>query len=103
VFTFKCYRTDATTSQPTHQAPLIVDKRKTHKVNNYIAYEKLALTKDSLKKRGSNLSDAARKPTGQQDRVLEKRATPKIPKEYKEFKHLFQEVVDADALPKHQP
>jgi hypothetical protein len=82
---------------------LIVDKRKTYKVNNYIAHEKLALTKDGLKKRGSNLLDAARKPAGQQDRVLEKRATPEIPKEYKEFEHLFQEVVDADALPKHQP
>jgi hypothetical protein len=89
VFTFKYYRTDATTSQPTHQAPLIVDKRKTHKVNNYIAHKKLASTKDGLKKQGSNSSDATRKPAGQQDRVLEKRATPKIPKEYKEFKHLF--------------
>jgi hypothetical protein len=42
----------------------MVDERKTYKVNNYIAYEKLASTKDSLKKRGSNLSDAARKPAG---------------------------------------
>jgi hypothetical protein len=82
---------------------LIVDERKTHKVSNYIAYEKLASTKDGLKKRGSDSLDAARKLAGQQDRVLEKRATPKIPKEYKEFEHLFQEVVDADALPKHQP
>jgi hypothetical protein len=103
VFTFKYCRTNATTSQPTHQSPLIVDKRKTHKVNNYIAYKKLASTKDGLKKQRSNSLDTARKPAGQQDKVLEKRVTPKIPKEYKEFKHLFQEVVDADALPKHQP
>jgi hypothetical protein len=64
VFTFKCCRIDATISQPTHQAPLIVDKRKTYKVSNYIAYEKLASTKDGLKKQGSNLLDAARKPAG---------------------------------------
>jgi hypothetical protein len=42
----------------------MVDKRKTYKVNNYIAYEKLASTKDGLKKRGSDLLDAARKLAG---------------------------------------
>jgi hypothetical protein len=34
-------------------------------------------------------------------KVLEKRATPAIPVEYKEFKKLFQEELGLDALPKH--
>jgi len=34
-------------------------------------------------------------------RVLEKRVTSSILKEYKEFKHLFAEVVDSKALLKH--
>ncbi|EFQ86171.1 hypothetical protein PTT_18649 [Pyrenophora teres f. teres 0-1] len=59
----------------------MVDKRK---LNN-IAKKKRASTKDGLKKQG----------------VLEKRATPKIPEEYKEFEHLFREVADEQALPKH--
>jgi transposase InsO family protein len=36
-------------------------------------------------------------------KVLEKRATPAIPVEYKEFEKLFQEELGLDALPKHQP
>jgi transposase InsO family protein len=36
-------------------------------------------------------------------RVLEKRATPVIPQEYKEFAKLFKEELGPDALPKHQP
>jgi hypothetical protein len=34
--------------------------------------------------------------------VLEKRVTPSIPKEYKEFKKLFLEETGLEALPKHQ-
>jgi hypothetical protein len=34
-------------------------------------------------------------------RVLEKRATPVIPQEYKEFAKLFEEELGLEALPKH--
>jgi hypothetical protein len=34
-------------------------------------------------------------------RVLEKRATLDIPKEYKAFRKLFKERIGAEALPKH--
>jgi hypothetical protein len=34
-------------------------------------------------------------------RVLEKRATPVIPQEYKEFQKLFKEELELAALPKH--
>jgi hypothetical protein len=33
--------------------------------------------------------------------TLEKRVTPNIPDEYKEFEKLFQEELGAEALPKH--
>jgi transposase InsO family protein len=36
-------------------------------------------------------------------RVLEKRATPVIPREYEEFRKLFEEELGPAALPKHQP
>ena len=36
-------------------------------------------------------------------RVLEKRVPPEIPKEYAQFRKLFEEETDATALPKHQP
>jgi hypothetical protein len=35
-------------------------------------------------------------------RVLEKRATPGIPREYNEFKKLFKEELGIEALPKYQ-
>jgi hypothetical protein len=35
-------------------------------------------------------------------KVLEKRATPAIPSEYREFKKLFKEELGIEALPKHQ-
>jgi hypothetical protein len=35
-------------------------------------------------------------------RVLEKRATPVIPQEYREFKKLFKEELGQEALPEHQ-
>jgi hypothetical protein len=34
-------------------------------------------------------------------RVLEQRATPRIPREYNEFKKLFEEELGIEALPKH--
>jgi hypothetical protein len=34
-------------------------------------------------------------------RVLEERATPRIPREYNEFKKLFKEELGIEALPKH--
>ncbi|KAI1686157.1 reverse transcriptase [Pyrenophora tritici-repentis] len=98
-FSFECCGTDATTSQPTHCQSTMVDERK---LNN-IAKKKRASTKDGLKKQGSDSADAGTEPPGRQTRVLEKRATPEIPEEYKEFEHLFREVADEQALPKHQP
>jgi hypothetical protein len=95
-FSFECCGLDATTSPPTHRRYTMVDERKI----NLIARNKPPSPKDDLKTRGSNSTDT--KPIDQQVRVLENRATPDIPEKYREFIHLFQEAVGADALPKHQ-
>ena len=50
--------------------------------------------KNSLKIREFNLIDTSKVLLDYKVRVLEKRVTPNILKEYKDFKHLFIEVVD---------
>jgi transposase InsO family protein len=98
-FSFECCGLDATTSQPTHQQDQMVDERKT---NNNLAKGKRTSHKNGLKSRGFDSTDTGRAPPDHEVRVTEKRVTPDIPKEYKEFQHLFAEVVDGEALPKHQ-
>jgi hypothetical protein len=98
-FSFECCGLDATTSQPTHHTKLMVDERK---INN-IAKGKRTSHKNGLRKRGFDSTDTETAPSDREVRVLEKRVTPDIPNEYKEFLHLFREVVDGEALPKHQP
>ena len=50
--------------------------------------------KNSFKKQRFNLIDTSKVPLDYKVRVLKKRVTPNILKEYKDFKHLFVEVVD---------
>jgi transposase InsO family protein len=65
------------------------------KTINYIASHPVPLEKRTTS------TDTVRT-AGQQVRVLEKKVTPVIPKEYKEFAELFQEELGIEALPKHQ-
>ena len=57
--------------------------------------------KNSFKKQRFNLIDTSKVPLDYEVRVLEKRVTSNILKEYKDFKHLFTEVVDKQDLLKH--
>jgi len=82
---------------PTYYIKLTVDKREI----NVIAAKQLTLTKNVFKKQRFDLIDTGRKSPNYKVRVLEKRVTLSILKEYKEFKYLFAEVVDSDALLKH--
>ena len=50
--------------------------------------------KNSFKKQKFNLIDTSKVPLDYKVRVLEKHVTSIILKEYKDFKHLFIEVVD---------
>ena len=102
VFTFKCCGTrSATASQPTHQQSTIVDKSNIAKQCNNA--ETRAYSKGSSQSRKLNSADTKTRPTDHQARGKEKSATPDIPEQYREYEHLFQEVVDDQALPKHQP
>ena len=94
---FNYYRLDATISISTHRIKLIVDKREI----NVIAAKQLTLTKNVFKKQRFNLIDIEKELPNYKVRVLEKRVTLSILKEYKEFKYLFAEVVDSDVLLKH--
>jgi hypothetical protein len=74
---------------------LIVDKK---------TINTIASNKDSLKKTRSDLSDTAKAPADQQDRVTkEKRAPLVVLKEYAAWAHLFEEDLTIEALPKHKP
>ena len=68
----------------------MVDKRK---INN-IAKGKQPSHKNGFKKQRFNSTDTSKAPLDYKVRVLEKRVTPVILKEYKDFEHLFTEVVD---------
>jgi len=81
----------------THYTKLIVDKREI----NVIATRQLTLTKNGFKKRRFDLTDTEEELPNYNVRVLEKRVTLSILKEYKDFKHLFIKVVDSNALLKH--
>ena len=74
IITFECYRTDATTSKPAQRNASLADKKM---INNII------LNKVGSKKQITNLIDTDESLLGHEVRVLENRATPKIPKEYK--------------------
>jgi len=94
---FNYYRLDVTISIPIYCTKLIVDKREI----NVIIAKQLTLTKNVFKKQRFNLIDIEKDYSNYKVRVLEKRVTSSILKEYKEFKHLFIEVVDSKALLKH--
>jgi hypothetical protein len=73
---------------PTHRQRLIVDKK-------IISNNNITLKTRLLQKRLSlNSYENILK-------VLEKRATPVIPLEYREFSKLFKEELGIEALPKH--
>jgi hypothetical protein len=76
---------------------VIVDKRK---INN-IAKGKQTSHKNGFKKRRFDLTDTGKVLLDYEVRVLEKRVTLDILKEYKDFEHLFAEVVDEQDLLKH--
>jgi hypothetical protein len=81
--------TDTPDSKPTHRQRSMVDEKA---INNIASHKTQSTTRlvDRAKRRNSL-------PT-----VLEKRVTPSIPKEYKEFEKLFLEETGPEALPKHQ-
>jgi len=91
---FNYYRLDATISIPMYYIKLIVDKREI----NVITAKQTTLTKNVFKKQRFNLIDIGKDYSNYKVRVLEKRVTSSILKEYKEFKYLFAEVVDSKAL-----
>ena len=74
IIAFECYRTNATTSKPTRRNASLVDKKI---INNII------LNKVGSKKQITNLTNTNESLLGHEVRVLENRATPRIPKEYK--------------------
>jgi hypothetical protein len=59
------------------------------------------LHKNGFKKQRFDLTDTSKVPLDHEVRVLEKCVTPDILKEYKDFEHLFAEVVDKQDLLKH--
>jgi hypothetical protein len=78
-------------SLPIHQLCLMADE----KTLNYIASLQIP-----RKIKRIDDQDIRTKPPDITE-TLEKRVTPDIPDEYKEFKKLFQEELGAEALPKH--
>ena len=74
IITFECYRIDATTSKPTRRNVSLVDKK---------VISNITSNKVGSKKRITNLTNTNESLLGHEVRVLENRATPRIPKEYK--------------------
>lgn len=101
VFEFECCGLGATASQPTHQRSLMVDESNIAIQCN--SAERKADSTGSSQDRKPNSADTDKRPTDHEARGKEQSATPEIPEPYKKFEHLFQEVVDEQALPKHQP
>jgi len=79
-------------SKPTHQQRPMVDEKT---INN------IATTKTRPQR--AVASTDTKRPLDQSESKARTSAPPVIPKEYKEWEHLFQEDVSATALPKHQP
>jgi hypothetical protein len=77
-------------SRPTHQQRSIVDKKTNQQIASKPTHSEKAVTSTYRRKSLPNV------------RVLEKRTTPNIPQEYKEFRKLFKEELGKEALPKHQ-
>jgi hypothetical protein len=89
---------DCTSSlDPTHLSEMVDEK----------TYNNMASTKTRIWQPVGSVTDSVPGTTPSQKnqtRIKEtERAPPDIPKEYKEWEHLFTEVVDKTALPKHQP
>jgi hypothetical protein len=89
---------DCTSSlDPTHLTQTMVDEK---------TYLNMASpkTRQRQKSVGSVTDSVPGTKPESQTRIMEtERAPPEIPKEYQAWKHLFAEVVDATALPSHQP
>jgi hypothetical protein len=76
---------------PAHQQSSIADKKT---INN--------ITSPQTRQRKRAVDSTNRRKSLPNVRVLEKRATPDIPHEYREFQKLFKEELGPEALPKHQ-
>jgi Ulp1 family protease len=76
-------------SKPAQQQCSLVDKKTINNIASKPTRKEYAVTSTNRKKLVPNV------------RVLEKRATPVIPQEYKEFQKLFKEELGLEALPKH--
>jgi hypothetical protein len=72
-----------------HQQRLIVDEKIIRRITLKPIYIDKVVTSTTRRKLLPNV------------RVLEKRITPGIPREYNEFKKLFKEELGIEALPKH--
>jgi transposase InsO family protein len=77
-------------SRPTHRQRSMVDEKTIRRIASKPTHTNKVVTSTTRRK---SLPDV---------RVLEKRATPGIPREYNEFKKLFEEELGKEALPKHQ-
>jgi transposase InsO family protein len=80
-------------SKPAHRQRSMADEKTINNIASKQTHQRKRVV-DSTMIRRKSLPDV---------RVLEKRATPVIPREYKEFAKLFEEELGPDALPKHQP
>ena len=83
--------TDTPGSGPTHQRRLMVDEKTINNIASHKTRSKTRLVDSDNRGRNTDMS-----------RVLEKRVTPNIPKEYKKFEKLFLEETGPEALPEHQ-
>jgi transposase InsO family protein len=79
---------------PAHRKNSMADEKM---INNIITSHQTHLRKKMV-----NDQDIRQEPPDITE-TLEKRVTPDIPAEYREFEKLFQEELGAEALPKHQP
>jgi transposase InsO family protein len=80
-------------SKPAHRQRSMADEKTINNIASKQTHQRKRVV-DSTMIRRKSLPDV---------RVLEKRATPVIPQEYKEFAKLFEEELGLEALPKHQP
>jgi hypothetical protein len=77
-------------SKPAQRQCSLADEKTINNIASKLIRRKYAVTSTDRKKSVPNV------------RVLEKRATPAIPREYEEFRKLFEEELGPEALPKHQ-
>ena len=90
-----------TSSGHTHQQRTMVHKKSSRRTTT--EYNTVTSNKDGLERGSDSIDTEKGQPVKQHKRNKGKDVPLNIPKEYFKYTQLFQEEVDAKALPKHQP